>query len=142
MDIVIAKKIFNEEDFSLVIVKDEKVLLKSNERGIKPIYDIVKVDHSEYINASAADKVVGRGAAIVYDILKIKNLYAELISESALEFLKDTDIVVEYDKKVENIRNRDNTDLCPMEKLSMGILDGNDFIAKVDDFFEKISGGK
>lgn len=142
MDIVIAKKIFNEEDFSLVIIKDEKVLLKSNERGIKPIYDIIKVDYSEYIGSSAADKVVGRGAAIVYDMLKIKNLYAELISESALEFLNDTDIVVEYDKKVENIRNRDNTDLCPMEKLSKGIINGEDFIARVDDFFEKINGGR
>ena len=45
----------------------------------------------------------------------------QLISEQAVQVLQDAEIAVDYDTVVPNIINRDGTDICPIEKLTMNI---------------------
>ena len=70
--------------------------------------------------------------------MHIKILYAELISDGAMEVLNKTEIKVTYGKKVEKILNRDQTDLCPMEKLAQDESEGSVVAEKIINFF----GGK
>lgn len=91
-------------------------------RGVAPLLDWLDsgIDLSSY---SAADKVVGNGAAFLYVLLKINEIYAGVISRSAYKTLTDNNIPVVYDTIVEVIRNRDNTGQCPIEAAVSGIND-------------------
>ena len=140
-DLEMAKDLLNKEGLSLVFVKNESLVLKSKDRGIKPLYHIAKGDYKEYEGVVVADKVVGKGAALLYEMLKIRSLYAKVISETAIEFLDNTDIVYSYDLKIPTIMNRDETDTCPIEKMSVGSDSGVSLMEKLDSFFININGG-
>ncbi len=63
----------------------------------------------------AADKIVGRAAAFLYVKLGAAGVYAPVMSRGAKELLTEYNIPAEADELTENIRNRQNTGLCPME---------------------------
>ena len=89
-------------------------IFTSNERGIKPLLNVLNSD-MDTLNAVVADKVVGKAAAFLYELMQIKILYAQTVSEPALSVLKRAGINVEYDTLVSSIRNREKTGRCPME---------------------------
>ena len=86
----------------------------SNERGVKPLLEVLNSDMVT-LNAVVADKVVGKAAAFLYELMRIKKLYAVTISEPALSVLKRAGIEVEFETLVPSIKNRAGTGQCPME---------------------------
>lgn len=116
----IAIKKLEQEALSFILVKEGVVLKKSKEKGVKPILDVYKEGISLFEGGAVADKVIGRAAAILLREGKVTKVYGELMSEEAINVLESGNIEYSYNKKVENILNRDKTDLCPMEKLSLG----------------------
>lgn len=119
-DIKLAIKILKQENVNFVIVKDGNVIIKDDKNGIRPaLYAYLKKEQIP-IGSSVADKLIGRAAAILLSDLKIKNAFAYVMSTDAEKILKEKNIEIEYDEKVEKILNRDETDFCPMEKLSKG----------------------
>lgn len=135
-DIDKAKIELEEKDYSLVFVKNGEVILTSYEKGVKELYEIIKGDYEKYRSSSVADKVVGRGAAIIYDLVGVDSIYARVMSETALDYLKDKRIETSFSTRIPSIRNRTDTDLCPIEKLSLKSESGLDFIASLDRFFD------
>ena len=118
------KRLLREGDFTCVIVKGENVFT-SKERGVKPLISLLDAD-SELSGALAADKVVGKAAAMLYLLLNIKKLYASVISELALDTLTGAGVEVSYETLVPMIRNRTNTGFCPMEQVTKDIDDPNE----------------
>jgi len=117
-DVNIAKEHLLKNNLNLVIVKDENILEESNSRGIKPIYEAHLNRKESFKEASVADRVIGKAAAMFLVSGGIKALYTDLISEPALEILNNNNIEVEYLKKVPMILNRMGNDMCPIERLS------------------------
>ncbi len=109
-----AYEMLKREDYSLVLKKDDD-LITGHERGVKMLLMLLQIgnDYSGYV---AADKVIGKGAAFLYVLLRIKEIHAGVISEPALAVLKEHDVVTIYEELVPMIRNRDNTGFCPMEQ--------------------------
>lgn len=116
-----AKKILSESDYTCVICSDTDIQT-STERGVAPLLQWLDYgkELSEY---SAADKVVGNGAAFLYILLNIRELHADVISRAAYKTLKDNNIPVTYTTLTEAIRNRDNTGFCPIEAAVREITD-------------------
>lgn len=137
-NIDIAKSVLEEESMSVVMVKNQEIIYKSKDSGIKPLLFAYRNNLDELEGVSVADKVIGKAAALLLIDEKIHDLYAELISDAALEVFRDTDIKVIYGQRVERILNRDQTDLCPMEKLAQDETEGKVVAEKIEDFF----GGK
>ncbi len=105
---------FLEQGYTCAIVKGDQVLL-SKERGIAPLKAWLE-SGADCAQALAADKVVGKAAAFLYVLLKVKAVYAQVVSHEAEEVLRRFGISCEYERKVPAIRNRDNTGFCPMEQ--------------------------
>ena len=118
------KRLLREGDFTCVIVKGDNVFT-SKERGVKPLISLLDAD-AELSGALAADKVVGKAAAMLYLLLNIKKLYASVISELALDTLTEAGVEVSYETLVPMIRNRTNTGFCPMEQATKDIDDPNE----------------
>lgn len=122
-DLIKAKELLAEKDFTCVLVKGEEILV-SQKKGISPVLDLLnqKVDLSGF---SVADKIVGKAAAMLFCLAKIKKVFAGVISETAIEFLRENGIPFEYDIKTEKIINRKGDGICPMEKCVENISDVN-----------------
>ena len=86
----------------------------SHERGVKPLLTLLEENYPSR-GAVAADKCIGAGAAHLYVLLGVKAVWANLISESAIEVLKDSGIEVDYEKCVPYIINRKGDGPCPIE---------------------------
>lgn len=108
-----AKKLLDENDLTCALVSNAQTYT-SVVRGIAPLifcYRNKKIESS----FSAADKVVGKGAAFLYVLLGAKEVFAKVISKPALEVLKKGGVCVTYDELVDYIKNRTKDGCCPME---------------------------
>ena len=96
----------------------------ATERGVKPLVDWI-LKNQEVSGFSAADKVVGKAAALLYVRMEVAAVYAKVMSRAAAETLQRYDIAATYDVMAEAVRNRAGTGLCPMEQTVMNIEEPN-----------------
>lgn len=113
-DIDYIKELLLNNGYACVLTNG-KELEVSRERGVKPLVNLIDSgkDYGGYI---AADKVVGKAAALLYAKMCVKTLYAHTLSAAAQNVCKEFGVAVTYNCLTENIINRAGTDLCPMEK--------------------------
>lgn len=123
-DLQKAKKLLAESDHTCVLCKDEKNYT-STQRGVRPLVEWFESDEI-FKGFSAADKVVGRGAAFLYVLLGVNAVYSYVISYAALEVLRAYNITVEYNVAVEHIINRRGDGICPFEETVLNITDANE----------------
>ena len=74
-----------------------------------------------YLNYSAADKIVGKAAAMLYKLLNVNDIYGEVMSIRAINFLEQNNINFKYKIKTNEIINRKGTGICPMEETVLNI---------------------
>ena len=85
-------------------------------KGIAPLLDLSKRLKGEMNGCAAADTVVGKAAAMILCKMGAREVYGSLMSEPALEFLKENDIKVSYGCLVPHIENHARTGMCPLEQ--------------------------
>ena len=108
-----------EEDLTCIVQKDDNILV-SRQRGIRPLLDWI-AQGEDLHGAFAADRIVGKAAALLYALMGVKGVFAEVISESGLAALKKYGICAEYITLTPNIKRRDGNGLCPMEQTILSI---------------------
>ena len=140
-DIDIAKRILIEENLALVVVKNGEVIFKSIDKGIKPMYILATEMQEEARDASLADRVIGKGAALLCGHIGVNEVYTELISEGGIDTLNKYNISFTMAKSCLYIKNRDKTGYCPIEKISMDLEEPIIFLQKVKDFLASTSRG-
>lgn len=128
-EFVTAKKLLQSGRYTCVLCKNGNIYL-SEKRGVKPL--VMWLDSgADFSGYSAADKVVGKGAAFLYVLLKVKEIYASVISKGALSVLNQYGIQVEYGTLVENIINRTGTGICPFEDAVADINEADAAYTKI-----------
>jgi hypothetical protein len=129
-----------DEGHSCALVRGDKIYT-SDADGIKPLNWWLR-DGFVFNGYSAADKVVGRAAAFLYVLLQVKEIYAEVLSESAFEILERYQIAYSCGKTVPYILNRRGNDLCPMEKIALLHEDPQDAYAALKRKIAELMAGK
>ncbi|MCI9626058.1 MAG: DUF1893 domain-containing protein [Clostridia bacterium] len=122
-DLEKAKELLTKGGYTCVLCKGETVYT-ATERGVKPLVDWI-LKNQEVSGFSAADKVVGKAAALLYVRMEVAAVYAKVMSRAAAETLQRYDIAATYDVMAEAVRNRAGTGLCPMEQTVMNIEEPN-----------------
>lgn len=120
-DIEKAKEQLLSGDFTCVLCKGEK-FYTSGERGVSPMLSLL-ADGTEVFGFSAADKVVGKAAAMLFVCAGVTEIFALVISKSAAEFLDKRGVKYSYEKMTEKIINRMGDGVCPMEQAVADIDD-------------------
>ncbi len=115
------KKILIEGNHTCVVMTKDGQVITSDESGIKPLMRLVILDGKSLPGAYIADKVIGRAAAAILVHSGAAECYGALMSETAIELFDESGITYSYGKKVPFIKNRDNTGLCPMENMTLGL---------------------
>lgn len=128
-----------ERDLNLLVIKEDKeIVFQSNKMGILPMYEFYRLNFEEEVYV--IDKFIGLGASrlLLNSKSKVIGLFTFVISKDAKELLKDNNIEVVKEREVEKILNKDKTDFCPIEKLSMGNANFDDFREKLEEFISKM----
>lgn len=121
------------------VIRNGEDVREYYQRGIKDLYELYKVD-SKFLNgASVADKVVGRAAAALLILGGVKRLYADTISQLALDILSKSDMEVSYSQAVPHIINRTKTAPCPLESATRDIESLEQIFAVVDKFVASLA---
>lgn len=105
------------------VICGRKETLKFRLRGIRPMTDTLQ-NHPEAIcGAYIADRIIGKAAAMLAVAGGAAAAYGEVMSEAGLAMLRDHGIETRYGTLTDNIRNRENTGLCPMEQTVQSMDD-------------------
>ena len=108
---------------TLIVIRDEKQLHFSTERGMKPLLDIIDKD-VELLNGSiVGDRIVGRAAAFLCIYGKARAVYASSMSDEAIELFEKYDILPTWQDAVPYIVERD---LKSRYKLDLHVKDVED----------------
>lgn len=118
---------------SIALCKNGKVIT-SDKRGVAPLAEFIQRD-TDISGFSAADRVVGKAAAMLMIKAGITEVFALTISESAEKLLKNHGVRVSFKTRTEQIMNRDNTGACPMETT---VADTEDIETGCKLIFEKL----
>lgn len=128
-DLERAKELLTQGEHTCVACKDNSIYT-SSKHGVKPLLDWLDkgIDLQGF---SAADQVVGRGAAFLYDLLGVREVYAAVISEEACAVLKHGGITVSWEIYVPRIMNQAGTGYCPIETAVLGIDNAEEALAAI-----------
>jgi len=136
-DLELAKEQLIKDGCTSVVRKGDSVYF-SKARGVKPLLNWLD-EGMDFTGYSAADKVVGKAAAMLYVLLGVSRIHALVISEKAMQVLAGNGIEVTYDTLTERIHNRTNTGFCPMEAAVWEIDDLQEGLQAVRDKAAKLS---
>jgi len=118
-DLEISKARLNQRNFSLVIVKDRKILFETVSSGLWGLLQAIELLDKELAESSVADKVMGRAAALLLVYSCVSAVFAVTISEEGIKVLKDNGILYQFENRVPHILNSEGDDMCPFEKLTI-----------------------
>ncbi len=115
MQIEEMKEILHQKNASLVVFYASGEIKEYYQNRIKDIKNILQENPNALKGAIVADKVIGKVAASIFAVAGVKQIYADVMSQYAIPVLDENCILYEYSEKVDYIRNKDNTGMCPME---------------------------
>lgn len=118
-----AKKALQQNHVTFVAVSKNGGCVTSEQKGIAPMMQILEQKADFLAGAAVADKVIGKAAAFLLIKGHVKAVYAEIISQHALDILQKTDIAITYQKAVPYIINRNQNGMCPMEETVLSMHD-------------------
>ncbi|MGM9859330.1 MAG: DUF1893 domain-containing protein [Muribaculaceae bacterium] len=123
---------------SLVVGKGDDISTY-NGRGVSDLYRILTTEPSALQGACIADKVVGKGAAALMILGGISALWADVISQAAVDLLAGSGIDVQYGRKVPHIINRQGTGMCPVEHLCADCVTAHECLPLISSFLQNIN---
>lgn len=114
-DIEKAKQILEENNYTCVLVKDDKVYT-STKKGVAPVLDLMskKVDLKGF---ALADRVIGKSVAYLVIHAGIAEVNTVMISKHAQDVFTKYEIPFSYEVLVDRILNNAKDGFCPMESI-------------------------
>lgn len=120
-DVTEARNALKEKNASVVFCKEGELLIEFG-RGISPLIKMAE-RNKNLKGYSAADKIIGKAAALLMVLLGIKHVYAEVISQEGCKVLSENNIPYRYEILTDKIINRKGDGTCPMETAVVDIED-------------------
>lgn len=127
--------ILHSEALTLIVKSSDGTLHRFTQRGVKDLLTLVQKSPQVLQDALVADKAVGKAAAACMIVGGVRQVHADVMSESALALLQDHSVLAGYGQLVHHIINRAGTDWCPMECLSRDTDDPTTIIQRIRSRF-------
>ena len=120
---MLAKRIYRDflsSGDTLRIYAEGRLVFTSARDRLSAILDYLEKGAGTGPPVTVMDRVVGRAAALLAIRAGCREIYSPLGSRLAEEALDEQGVAHFFDAVVPHIRNAAGTDICPMEKLSLG----------------------
>lgn len=116
-----AINLITEGTASCVVIKENTIVKTQCDKGIGPVIRLYESGLLQ--DAFVVDKIIGKAAAMVMTLGGVKGCYGVTMSASAVRWLKEHHISVQYETCVDAIINRAGDGICPMEQTVKDIED-------------------
>lgn len=107
-----AKKLLSS-GATFALVSDDEIF-STDRRGIAPLLELAE-EGKNLSGFSAADKIVGKAAAMLYCYMEIQEVWAEVMSRAAAAVFEKYGVKYSCANLVDYIINRKGDGMCPME---------------------------
>jgi hypothetical protein len=141
-DLDIAKSKLYEEELTLTIVKNGKVLFETDSHRISGFLGAIEKLGNILEGAAVADRVAGKAIALLCVYAKISAVYAEVLSEKAKAVFEENGVRHEWKELVKNVLDLSKSGVCPFEKLAADITDPKDAYRKFKALQESLNACK
>ena len=136
-DLARAKALLETGEYTVVICKAD-AQYQSTRRGVRPLLDWLDSE-TDMMGFSAADKVVGRGAAFLYRLLGVRAVYGRVMSVAAVKVLRAGGIEASWGTLTESIMNRRKNGPCPIELATGNIQEPENALFVIRATLEQLS---
>ncbi|MBE0481503.1 MAG: DUF1893 domain-containing protein [Dehalococcoidia bacterium] len=111
---------FTESSDALRIYQGSTLIFNSAEKGLGPLLEYIRRFVPRVRGVTAFDRVIGNAGALLLREALCVEAFSPLGSELAAHTLKQYGIRFCFSSTVPFILNRAGSDMCPMERLSLG----------------------
>lgn len=108
-------------------------------RGVSDLYQLFKHTPERLRGASVADKIVGKAAAVLMVAAGVREVYADIISRPASDWLQRHKVKLRYGVVTPHIINRTKTGLCPLEARCRDFDTSEECLAQIEAFMNLIT---
>ncbi|MFC1892560.1 DUF1893 domain-containing protein [Chloroflexota bacterium] len=125
--------IFIASSDSLRVYHSGKLIFSSTRETLLPLVEYLDGCRSYRRQVVIYDKIVGNAAALLSVLAKCREICSLLGSQLAVTTLERYRVDYHFDKIIPYIRKPSGPDMCPMEKLSLG-MEPEEFYTRVKKF--------
>lgn len=125
-DLEVATALLHHSPWSLLAVREGQTIYTTTGNGVKPLLEAPGLQ-----GAAAADRVVGRAAALLLVGLGVVGVHACTLSQGGERILRLYGLPYTYDRRVEYIKNQAGTDRCPFERAVEGVEDPEEAVRRL-----------
>ena len=122
-----------DKSLSIHIEKNGSTIFESYDPMLKPLFICLSERRDALKDAVVVDKIVGRAAALLCALGGVKTVITPLASETARQVLEPANIELYAERTIPYIVNRDNTGMCPMEKMANDCTTPQEFFDKLTE---------
>lgn len=135
-----AKQLIAEGKASFVVIRQNEIVYQDLGNGIRPIMKVMENNREILFDAVIVDKIVGKAAAMLLTLGGASDIYGELMSKAAEEYLTAHDKKISYGRCIQVISNRTGDGICPMERAVADIDDPVEGYEKLKETVKQLSG--
>lgn len=125
----------NNREYTYAIVRDNAIIFNFTGSGIGAVAKTIKVDSSMLKGSEIYDTYVGKGVASLLAKYGAVGVYAEAITQKAIDVLDKYGVKYAYKELVPMIYNHDESAECPFE---VGVKNTDDLDEVEDIVFKTI----
>ena len=107
------KGLLARDEAASVAAVDGVIVAREQGRGVQPLLKLL--DAGKLRHAFVADKLIGRAAAAICLVGRVRKVHALVMGEDAAAFLHAHGVLTTADRMVPRILNRDQSAACPLE---------------------------
>jgi hypothetical protein len=116
-DMDLARKILLKTDYSIIVIKNECILIKKRGEGIFPILETIGELKNCINDVIIGDRILGKASALLCKYANVKGVYSPQATKTAIAVLIMAGIPSQIDELIPYIKNRDGNGFCPFEEL-------------------------
>jgi len=120
-DMTLARSILSSEDFSVVIIRDEKIISHKKEHGIKPILELIDELGNDIIGTVFGNRLLGKAQAFLCRYSKVAGVYSPQATKTAIAILIIGGIPCQADEMIPFIKNNDSEGISTFEKMLQNV---------------------
>ncbi len=140
-DLLCAKEILKEDPKLTCVLCRGEDFYTSQKRGIAPMMEFLDAE-IPLRGFSAADRIVGKAAAMLFALAGVKEVFAEVTTHHALRIFERYGISCTYGILTAGIVNREGSGPCPMEKAVAEIESLNEAREAIRETMERLRANK
>ena len=102
------------------VYKGSSLLFSSHKDRLAPVLEYMDTCMPFVENVTVYDRTIGNAAALLLKSIKASRVLSKLGSRNAINTLDEAGIKYHFNETVDCIMNDAGTDMCPLERLSLG----------------------